>query len=121
MSATVTPSAVHSAGEEERVESAGRLRVSYLRLLAGAFTLFSTIRIFAYVPTVWAIVQSADSGQHSLWTWITWTGANVTMAAWLYEHGDQRLNRAIAVSIGNAVMCGVTTAVILWFRRWGAS
>ena len=39
------------------------------------------------------------------------------MAAWLYEHNDQRLNKAIAVSIGNATMCLTTTVVILWFRR----
>jgi hypothetical protein len=37
----------------------------------------------AYLPTLWAIHVSGDSSQHSLWTWATWFGANVTMAAWL--------------------------------------
>ena len=100
-----------------RAGPAGRVRTLYLHLLARAFALFSTIRIVAYLPTIWAIVQSADSGQHSLWTWLTWLGANATMAAWLYEHNDQRVNKAIAVSIGNATMCLITTVVILWFRR----
>lgn len=117
MNATDAPSAVRIAQEEDRAESASRLRASYLRFLAGAFALFSAIRIFAYAPTVWAIMQSADSGQHSLWTWITWTGANVTMAAWLYEQNGQRMNRAIVVNVGNTIMCVVTTIVILWFRR----
>ena len=112
-SADATPVARTGAG----LGAASRLRTLYLHLLAWAFALFSTARIVAYLPTVWAIVQSADSGQHSLWTWATWTGANATMAAWLYEHNDQRLNKAIAVSIGNATMCLATTVVILWVRR----
>ena len=33
----------------------------------------------AYLPTIWAIHRSADSSQHSLWTWCTWLGANLTM------------------------------------------
>lgn len=88
----------------------------YLRLLTWAFTLFNTVRVAAYLPTVWAIVQSGSSQQHSLWTWVTWIGANTTMAAWLYEHNDQRLNKAIVVNIGNATMCLITAGVIVWFR-----
>jgi hypothetical protein len=38
------------------------------------------------------------------------------MAAWLHEHNGQRLDKAIAVNIGNSAMCLITTAVIIWFR-----
>jgi len=89
----------------------------YLRLLTWAFTLFSTVRVAAYVPTIAAIVRSGDSSQHSLWTWLTWFGANATMAAWLYEHDGQRWDKAIVVSIGNALMCLGTTVVIVWYWR----
>jgi hypothetical protein len=92
------------------------LRRHYLVVLTWSFTLFSAVRVLTYVPTIAAIVASGDSSQHSLWTWLTWTGANLTMSAWLYEHNGQRAKRAVAVNIGNALMCLVTTAVILWQR-----
>ncbi|MFT3777288.1 MAG: hypothetical protein QM772_03235 [Ottowia sp.] len=91
-------------------------RAWYLRGLTWAFMLFTTARLVAYAPTVWAIVLSRDSSQHSLWTWLTWVGANVTMAAWLYEHNGQRLDKAIGVSLANAAACLLTTVVILWYR-----
>ena len=78
--------------------------------------LLTGARLAAYMPTVWAILQTRDSRQHSLWTWLTWVGANLTMAAWLYEHNGQRMDKAIGVSLANAAACGLTTAVILWFR-----
>lgn len=93
------------------------VRVAYLKMLTVAFTLFSSVRVVAYLPTIWAICQTGDSSQHSLWTWITWAGANVTMAAWLYEQDGQRMNRAIAVNLCNAAMCLGTTALIV-FHRW---
>jgi hypothetical protein len=89
------------------------LRRHYLAVLTWAFTLFSAVRVFTYLPTMWAIQASGDSGQHSLWTWLTWSGANLTMAAWLYEHSGQRLNRAVGVNLGNAAMCLATTGLIV--------
>jgi len=91
-------------------------RAIYLRVLTWAFTLFNSVRVLAYAPTIWAIHASGDSSQHSLWTWITWAGANATMAAWLYEQNGQRLNRAIAVNMGNAAMCLCTVALIIAYR-----
>lgn len=88
----------------------------YLALLTWSFTLFSSVRVFADLPTIAAIVRSGDAGQHSLWTWLTWLGANATMAAWLYEHNGQRVNKAIAVNAANAAMCAVTAGVILLHR-----
>lgn len=93
-----------------------RWRSRYLRLLGWLFALFSTVRLAAYLPTIAAIVRSGDSAQHSLWTWLTWVGANATMAAWLYEHNGQRINRAVAVHLGNAAMCLASVIVILAYR-----
>jgi len=88
----------------------------YLLLLTWAFTIFNSIRVVAYLPTMWAIATSVNSSQHSLWTWLTWLGANVTMAAWLYEHNGRRMNRVVAVNIGNASMCLATTVLIVAYR-----
>ena len=52
-----------------------------------------------------------DSRQHSLWTWLIWLGAHLTMAAWMYEHDSQRVDAAIGVSLANAAACGLTTAL----------
>lgn len=93
-----------------------RVRRAYLAALTWAFVLFTTARLLAYAPTVLAILQTRNSSQHSLWTWLIWLGANVTMAAWLYEHNGQRLDKAVAVSLSNAVACGLTSLAILWFR-----
>lgn len=91
-------------------------RAIYLALLTWAFTLFNSVRVIAYLPTMWAIQVSGDSTQHSLWTWLTWFAANVTMAAWLYEQNGKRFDRTIAVNIGNASMCLVTVALIVAHR-----
>jgi hypothetical protein len=96
--------------------AASPLRQRYLAVLTGLFTLFNTVRVVAYLPTLWAIVQSGDSSQHSLWTWFTWAGANLTMAAWLYEQQGQRWSRAMAVNLANAAMCTATFVVIAALR-----
>lgn len=89
---------------------------TYLSVLTWLFTLFNSVRVLAYLPTLWAIVASGDSSQHSLLTWITWIGANATMAAWLYEHNGRHLNRAIAVNLCNTVMCLTISALIVAYR-----
>ena len=88
-------------------------RGTYLRVLAWAFTLFNSVRVVAYLPTMWAICQSGDSSQHSLWTWCTWLGANATMAAWLYETHERRIDRVVMVNAGNAAMCAAVVVLIL--------
>jgi hypothetical protein len=93
-------------------------RATYLSLLTCLFTLFSSVRMLSYLPTMWAIEASGDSSQHSLWTWCTWLGANLTMAAWLYEQNGQRMGRAVAVNLGNATMCAVTVVLIAAQRSW---
>jgi hypothetical protein len=90
-------------------------RGAYLWLLTWAFTLFSSLRMVAYLPTLWAIHSTGDSSQHSLWTWGSWLGANLTMAAWLYER-DGRIDRAVLVSIGNAAMCLAAVVLIAGHR-----
>ena len=89
----------------------------YLDGLALAFTVFNSARTLAYLPTMWSIWASGDSSQHSLWTWCTWAGANATMAAWLYEQGGRRANRAVVVNIGNAAMCVITVGLIVFHRH----
>lgn len=91
-------------------------RATYLVCLAWAFTLFNAVRLLTYLPTIWAIHESSASDQHSLLTWIAWFGANLTMALWLYEQADQRLERAALVNLGNAAMCLVTGVVIVLHR-----
>lgn len=91
-------------------------RMLYLRLLTWSFTLFSSVRMLAYLPTIWAIHATGDTSQHSLWTWVTWTGANLTMAAWLHEQNGQRVNRAVCINLGNATMCLTTTLLIVAYR-----
>ncbi len=93
-----------------------RSRTVYLAVLTWAFTLFNSVRMLAYIPTMWAVQASGDSSQHSLWTWCTWLGANLTMAAWLCEQNGQRLGRAVVVNIGNAAMCAATVVLIIVHR-----
>ena len=91
-------------------------RGAYLRLLAIAFTFFSSVRILTYVPTIWAIQMSQSSDQYSLFTWISWVGANGTMAAWIYEGNGQKLDPICVVNIGNALMCLATCIAIAYYR-----
>ena len=90
----------------------------YLAVLTWAFTVFNSMRVLAYLPTMWAILASGDSSQHSLWTWCTWLGANATMAAWLFEQNGHRMGRAVNVNFGNAAMCAVTVVLIAAHRGW---
>jgi hypothetical protein len=91
-------------------------RRSHLRLLALAFAFFNSIRIISYLPTIWAIHSSGESGQYSLLTWATWVGANASMAALLYENNGQRLGSASIVSAINALMCLATCLTIACYR-----
>jgi hypothetical protein len=91
-------------------------RRPYLTLLGWAFALFSSARILGYLPTLWAIHLQGGSSQHSLFTWITWLGANATMAAWLFEENGQRLSKPVVVNGCNAAMCLLVTLAILVYR-----
>lgn len=91
-------------------------RARSLSLLSGAFAVFNGLRIVAYVPTLSAIQASGQADQHSLFTWLTFLGANVTMALWLHQQNGQRMNRAVAVNAFNALMCGAIAASIAWMR-----
>jgi hypothetical protein len=94
-----------------------RLRsLDYRTCLAWAFTAFNTTRVLAFLPLIWAVHQAGDSSQHSLLTWFTWLGANITSALWLYESGGQGINRVLLFSLGNAGMNVLAIAVIVWYR-----
>ncbi len=92
-----------------------RANSAYLTVLTWAFTAFSSLRVVAYLPTLWAMVHSGDSSQHSLWTWFLFAGGNTTMAAWIFENNGRRACRAVVVNAFNAVMCLLIlgTAVVL--------
>jgi hypothetical protein len=80
-----------------------------------AFTAMNALRVLAYLPTLLAIHASGHADQHSLFTWLTFCGANITMALWLHEqHG--RVDRAVAVNALNALMCASIAALIAWTR-----
>lgn len=91
-------------------------RTRGLAMLSGAFALFNGLRIVAYLPTLAAIQSSGQADQHSLFTWLTFLGANLTMALWLREHNGGHVNRAVAVNAFNALMCGAIAASIAWLR-----
>jgi len=121
MTSTVTaindlPGGPEEGGAAAPSRARSPLRQRYLTALGYLFAFFSTVRVLAYLPTLWAVVQSGDSSQHSLVTWFTWAGANLTMAAWLYEQQGQRWNRAVAVNLVNATMCTATFVVICAMR-----
>lgn len=96
-------------------------RRAYLGALALAFALFNSARLASYLPTLWAIQASGESGQHSLWTWGCWFGANLTMAAWVHEHNGRRCDRVVALNLGNALMCAATIALIAFYRFGGGT
>lgn len=96
--------------------SAPPARRAYLVLLTWAFAAFGTLRVVAYLPTLWAIVQSGDSSQHSVLTWLLFACSNVTMALWLLEQGSGRVWRAVLVNVCNAAMCVLILLTIVAFR-----
>ena len=91
-------------------------RMRGLTMLGASFALFNGLRIVAYLPTLVAIQTSGQADQHSLFTWLTFLGANLTMALWLHEQNGQRINRAVAVNAFNALMCAAIAASIAWLR-----
>ena len=91
-------------------------RKRHLSLLSGSFALFNSLSIVAYLPTLLAIQSSGHADQHSLFTWLTFLGANLTMALWLLEQAGGRMNRAVAVNAFKALMCGAIAASIAWLR-----
>lgn len=91
-------------------------RELYLRLLGWAFAFFGSVRVLSYLPTMVTIWQQGSSSQHSLLTWCTWLGANLTMALWLHENGDRRSRGAVWVNAGNAAMCAAIVALIVALR-----
>lgn len=88
-------------------------RTLYLRVVTWSFAFFNSIRVLAYLPTLWTLAHSADSSQQSLWTWCTWFFAHVTMSLWLIERNGSRLDRAALISICNATMCMAVIVLVV--------
>ena len=105
--------AVRPSAGTERCQ---RHRAVYQRLLDGAFNVFCATRLLTYLPTFWAIWASADSSQHSFWTWGAWMASNATMSAWLYEKNGRQTDKAVVVTLGNSLMCATACVLILAYR-----
>jgi hypothetical protein len=105
-----------AARAEQPLTPPGERRRWAHALLDWAFAGCNTLRVFAYLPTLWAIHVSAGSGQHSLWTWFTWLTANLTMALWLARRDGWRLSFPAIVNGANAVMCACGVALIVGYR-----
>jgi hypothetical protein len=90
-------------------------RATYVQVLTWSFAFFNGVRLATYLPTMWAIHQTARSDQHSLLTWASWMLANLTMALWIYER-ERRVDGLVAVNLGNAAMCAAVTGLIAWYR-----
>lgn len=110
------PAAVAGGSRPMALAPAGGARSRYMAVLTWAFTLFNPLRAIAYLPTLWAIQASDDASQHSLFTWLTWLGANLRMGAWLYDHSGRRVTRAVLVNACNATICAAICAVIAQVR-----
>ncbi len=108
------PSNRHVAGSQ--TPPSWRTCNTYLLVLTWGFIFFSAARVVSYLPMLWIVWQAQDSSQHSLWTWVVWLGGNLTMAAWLYEHNEGRIDHAVLVTLINAAMCAATLALVVWFR-----
>lgn len=97
-----------------KIDAAGP--TGQLPLLSGAFAAFNGLRIVAYLPTLVAIQNSGQADQHSMFTRLTFLGANLTMALWLFEQNGRCINRAVVVNAFNALMCGAIATSIAWLR-----
>ncbi len=87
-----------------------------VQLLAWAFGCFGALRIVAYVPMLQTIHASGASDQHSLLTWLTFLGANATMAMWLHRGNGGKCNRAVLLNAINTLMCAAICVLISWTR-----
>ncbi len=89
---------------------------TYLTLLTWSFTLFNLGRSIAYLPTIWSVMISGDSTQHSLLTWCTWLGANLTLTCLHFEQNGRRVDRAVLMNLCNTLMCAATLVIIAVHR-----
>lgn len=88
----------------------------YGRLVTWAFTLFQSARIIAYLPTMGAVYAAGHSYEHSLLTWVTWLGANLSMTCWLFEQTGHVITKAVVINACNTTMCFATLVVIALHR-----
>ena len=91
-------------------------RRTYRRTLRWVSSLFGSLRVFTYVPTILTLIASANSSQYSLLTWGAWVMANASMTASIYEQNGRKLDHLVLVNACNALMCLVTMAVICLYR-----
>jgi hypothetical protein len=98
------------------LDASAGVHATYVRILTWAFTFFNSVRVIAYLPTLWTLAHSDDSSQHSLWTWATWFFANLTMALWQVERNGSRLDRVAIVGLANSAMCFAVLVLLVVLR-----
>lgn len=86
---------------------------SFLTVLTWIVVLLGSARLLAYLPALQAISASVDAAEHSLLTWLVWTGSSASMAMWLYERNARRISIIIALNMGNALLCTLTTVLVI--------
>ncbi|MEP6875836.1 MAG: hypothetical protein ABI887_15860 [Burkholderiales bacterium] len=91
-------------------------RSSDVSLLAWALGCFGVLRIVAYLPMLQTMHTTGASDQHSLLAWLTFLGANATMAMWMYRGNGGQCNRAVLLNAINTVMCAAICVLITWMR-----
>lgn len=93
-----------------------RTHGTYLRALTWLFTVFNSVRVLAYLPTLVGHLRQRRQQPAFPVDLADLGGANATMAAWLYEQNGRRVHRAVVVNACNTRMCLATCALIVAYR-----
>jgi TRAP-type uncharacterized transport system fused permease subunit len=76
------------------------------------FYIFNLGRVFTYYPTIRKLRTPGCTGDgQSVWTWITWTLANGTLALHVYVVSAYQSNDLVWLNLANMVMC----CICLWY------
>lgn len=84
-------------------------------LLAISFTVSNSLRVLFYLPQFYKFIKAEESlDSHSLFMWISWIVANLTVA--IYFFIDSGLDQKALLNLANSLMCAVG-ALIIFYKR----
>lgn len=84
-------------------------------LLAISFTVSNSLRVLFYLPQFHKFIKAEDSLEsHSLFMWISWIVANLTVA--IYFFIDSGLDQKALLNFANSLMCCVGASIIIYKR-----
>ncbi len=76
------------------------------------FYIFNLDQVFTYYPTIRKLRTPGCTGDgQSVWTWITWTLANGTLALHVYVVSAYQSNDLVWLKLANMAMC----CICLWY------